>query len=315
MIRYRHRFQVRAPLTSVADFHAQSASMAAITPPPVVVRVHQAPNRLDEGDEMEFTLWLGPLPIRWLARIEDVGPTGFVDRQLRGPFGHWVHRHSFVPVDETTTAVVDEISFRLQPHPFWGLVGLGMWLNLPLLFAYRAWRTRQLLETQAGAWPLPEDSDWSGAVQNYLAENPRARAIDIADALGCTEAEVLSVLSDSVWKISKVDLLKVLAEIRTWGDVMVLVRNGDAVAEVEVQAEGGQVSGDWLNWIEAGYNLHIRCAATHHVLALIRPGKRGLTYSFNLVNQAGQVFCRFYTRTPAATARFLTFCQAYQAQP
>ncbi|HRX05275.1 MAG TPA: hypothetical protein P5148_19150, partial [Anaerolineae bacterium] len=30
-------------------------------------------------------------------------------------------------------------------HPIWGPVGLGMMLNLPLLFAYRGWQTRRLL--------------------------------------------------------------------------------------------------------------------------------------------------------------------------
>lgn len=145
-MRYRHRFLVRAPQVAVADFHAQSASMGAITPPPVVVRVHRAPARLEDGDEMEFTLWLGPLPVRWLARIEDVSPTGFTDRQLCGPFGSWVHRHAFLPVEETTTAVVDEVELSLSGHPWWRLVGLGMWLSLPVLFAYRGWKTRRLLE-------------------------------------------------------------------------------------------------------------------------------------------------------------------------
>lgn len=145
---YKHSFTVPAPLAKVADFHSRSASMGAITPPPVVVQVHQAPSRLNEGDEMEFTLWLGPFPIRWLARIEEVSPTGFVDRQLQGPFRQWAHRHSYIPVDEDTTTVVDEIEFSLKKHPWWGLVGLGMGLNLPLLFAYRAWKTRRLLNHQ-----------------------------------------------------------------------------------------------------------------------------------------------------------------------
>jgi len=145
-MRYKHRFQVEAPLAAVAEFHAQSASMGAITPPPVVVRVHSAPARLDDGDEMDFTMWLGPLPLHWLARIEDVSPTGFTDRQLRGPFREWIHRHTFTPVDETNTAVVDEIELELRSHLWWSLVGLGMWLSLPLLFAYRGWKTRRLIQ-------------------------------------------------------------------------------------------------------------------------------------------------------------------------
>jgi ligand-binding SRPBCC domain-containing protein len=147
-MRYRHRFCVHAPLAAVADFHARSASLSAITPPPVVVRVHRAPARLEDGDEMEFTLWLGPLLVRWLARIENVSPAGFTDRQLRGPFQSWAHHHAFLSVEETTTAVVDEIELSVRRHPLWGLVGLGMWLSLPLLFAYRGWKTCRLLESR-----------------------------------------------------------------------------------------------------------------------------------------------------------------------
>jgi ligand-binding SRPBCC domain-containing protein len=145
-MRYQHRFRVGAPLAAVAAFHSQSASMARITPPPIIVRIHEAPPLLGEGDEMEFTLWLGPLPVRWRARMEQVSPAGFTDRQVRGPFAAWVHRHSFIAVDDHTTAVLDAIDLTISRRPLWALVGLGMWLGLPVLFAYRAWKTKRLLE-------------------------------------------------------------------------------------------------------------------------------------------------------------------------
>ena len=147
-MKFRHTFRVNAPLQAVADFHARSASMGAITPPPVNVRVHHAPEILREGDQMDFTLWLGPLPIRWLASIENISPNGFSDRQLKGPFSSWVHRHSFLPIDKGQTEISDEISFTIKKHPFWGIVGLGVGISLPLLFAFRAWKTRRLLASQ-----------------------------------------------------------------------------------------------------------------------------------------------------------------------
>jgi len=145
-MQYRHRFQVRATLQAVADFHTQSASMAAITPPPVIIKVHQAPTLLREGDQMEFTMWLGPLPVHWLAKIEDVSIQGFTDRQVEGPFRSWVHRHKFFAKKDGVTEVFDEINIELKLHPLWFPVGLGMWLTLPVLFAYRAWKTRRFLE-------------------------------------------------------------------------------------------------------------------------------------------------------------------------
>jgi ligand-binding SRPBCC domain-containing protein len=94
---------------------------------------------------MDFTMWLGPLPMRWLARIEAVSDAGFTDRQLRGPFTEWIHRHIFRAVDKNTTDVMDEITFRLRLHPLWWLVGLGMWFGLPVPFAFRAWKTKRML--------------------------------------------------------------------------------------------------------------------------------------------------------------------------
>ncbi len=142
---YQHRFQVPAPLARVSAFHSQASSMPAITPPPLRVRIHHAPNVLREGDDMDFSLGVGPISIRWVARIEGVSPNGFTDRQIRGPFAEWVHRHSFHPLDSQTTEVVDEITLKPRSHPGWWLVGMGMWAGLPILFAFRASRTRRLL--------------------------------------------------------------------------------------------------------------------------------------------------------------------------
>lgn len=149
-MQYNHRFEVKAPLEAVIDFHRQSTSMGAITPPPVIVKIHHAPTELADGDEMDFTMWLGPLPIRWVARIEQL-PDGFIDRQLRGPFTRWEHRHTFERIDNQTTAVIDEVTAALGTGWFWRLIGRGMWLNLPILFAYRSWKTKRLLETAPAA--------------------------------------------------------------------------------------------------------------------------------------------------------------------
>lgn len=145
-MKYAHRFHVAADLHTVREFHRRSSSMGAITPPPVVAVVHEAPELLAEGDEMAFTLWLGPIPLRWRARIENVTATSFHDRQLRGPFANWVHRHTFVPLASGGTEVVDEIEAELADGLLGKLIGAGMWLNLPVLFAYRGWKTRRILE-------------------------------------------------------------------------------------------------------------------------------------------------------------------------
>lgn len=148
-MKYRHAFRVDAAPDEVAAFHVQALSLQAITPPLMPMRLHRAPDQMVDGAEMEFTLWLGPIPVRWHARVEDVSPAGFVDRQVSGPFAQWVHRHTFLAMDGGATQVVDQVEARVRRHLLWGPVGLAMWLGLPLLFAYRGWRTRRLLERDA----------------------------------------------------------------------------------------------------------------------------------------------------------------------
>jgi ligand-binding SRPBCC domain-containing protein len=133
-------------LSKVIAFHQQPSSLGAITPPPVRVELLKAPEPLSKGGEMVFKLWLGPFPIPWVAMLEDSSEAGFSDRQMSGPFAEWVHRHSFVRIDEEKTEVIDQITLRLKAHLLWGPVGGAFVLGLPVMFAYRTWKTRRLLE-------------------------------------------------------------------------------------------------------------------------------------------------------------------------
>ena len=63
----------------------------------------QAPDHLADGNEMAFTLWLGPLPVRWNARVENFSPTGFDDIQTGGPFETWKHAHRFEALAKNNT--------------------------------------------------------------------------------------------------------------------------------------------------------------------------------------------------------------------
>jgi ligand-binding SRPBCC domain-containing protein len=150
-MKYHHRFQVNAPLSEVISFHRLAASMGAITPPPIRVEIHQAPQELSSGDEMYFSLHLGPFQIRWLALIENMTEAGFTDRQLRGPFLTWNHQHSFNSIEASVTEVDDLVTAEVKRSLGEGLLGWIMWLGMPFLFAYRGWITRSLLERQLDA--------------------------------------------------------------------------------------------------------------------------------------------------------------------
>jgi ligand-binding SRPBCC domain-containing protein len=144
MATFNHTFTVEASLEQVAAFHSDTQVLKRLTPLPVIVQLHRF-EPLGEGAVAEFTLWLGPLPIRWVALHQDFHPLfGFKDIQQQGPFKRWVHCHTFIAEAEDRTLVCDSISYEHYP----GWKGLFTRLLFPspvfyFLFAYRQWVTRR----------------------------------------------------------------------------------------------------------------------------------------------------------------------------
>ena len=85
---------VQAPLTAVQEFHHDTSALKRLTPPPTIVRLHDI-EPLGEGSVSRFTLWVGPLPLKWTAVHKDVSEHGFTDVQTEGPAKKWEHTHTF----------------------------------------------------------------------------------------------------------------------------------------------------------------------------------------------------------------------------
>ena len=146
MRHFWHEFQVNAPIQRVAEFHSSTEALKLLTPPPLFVKFNQV-EPMGEGSWADFTLWLGPIPIHWIANHTDVHPTdGFTDIQVEGPFQTWIHRHTFTQMTTDMTKIIDEIEGQPSDHLFSGIVSRFMWLTLPILFSYRAQQTRRAVE-------------------------------------------------------------------------------------------------------------------------------------------------------------------------
>ncbi len=106
------RYQVFSPASLVSDFHFQPNALKLLTPPPVIIQLHAA-QPLAEDSRSEFTLWFGPLPIRWRARHVRVSRDGgFTDVQERGPFHLWEHTHAWRADGPDSTEMVEIIQYR-----------------------------------------------------------------------------------------------------------------------------------------------------------------------------------------------------------
>ena len=147
---FDYAFVVAAPLDAVRDFHRDTTALKRLTPPPTIVRLHSV-EPLAEGSVSTFTLWVGPLPLRWRAVHRDVTDHGFTDVQASGPAARWEHTHAFVPLADGSTEIREHIVFEHRAG-LWGFVTRVLFSrpSLRLMFAYRAWVTRRSLERRDG---------------------------------------------------------------------------------------------------------------------------------------------------------------------
>lgn len=140
---FEHQSNIQTTMEAMWDFHADPKAFSRLTPPPVFAQIHRRELRSLTDGEMEFTLWMGPIPVRWLAQHESGSiETAFVDRMIKGPLAYWRHEHIFEPT-ENGVRLTDRITIGHKP----GLAGLFTrmafdGLPLRLLFVYRHLRTR-----------------------------------------------------------------------------------------------------------------------------------------------------------------------------
>jgi ligand-binding SRPBCC domain-containing protein len=145
---FEHRSVIQTSLEQMIAFHEDPQALKRLTPPPplMFMQVLRDERTSLTAGELEFRLWFGPFPIRWLARHEP-GPTpsSFIDRQIEGPMASWEHQHIFTPV-QGGVELRDRITLAHKPG-LGGLITRLIFDGLPLrmLFVYRHLRTRLAL--------------------------------------------------------------------------------------------------------------------------------------------------------------------------
>lgn len=149
MPQFNFQFTVNAPVTAVRHFHQDTRILKKLSPPPIFAQIHTF-EPLAEGSRAEFTLWFGPLPVRWTAVHHHVGANGFTDQQVHGPLKHWEHTHRFTAVNAHTTLVREHIEY----DHFSGRRGLFSRIlfnkpGLTMLFTARKWLTRFYVQRTA----------------------------------------------------------------------------------------------------------------------------------------------------------------------
>ena len=142
MPKFHHSAQVEATLEAVEAFHSNPRNFRKLTPMPVQIHRYEWTGPTGAVD---FTVWFGPLPVRWKATLERHS-SGFIDRQGEGPLANWDHTHTFTSISSEVTLIDDAIEYAYQ-------AGWRGWVSrlafsppaLRVLFIFRIWRTRRAL--------------------------------------------------------------------------------------------------------------------------------------------------------------------------
>ncbi|MEH2047354.1 SRPBCC family protein [Nostoc sp.] len=147
MLHFKHSSVINALPEVVWKFHESPDILQLLNPPWQPVQVVRREGGLNVGAITEFRLFLGPLPLTWLARHTECEKYClFTDEQISGPFESWVHRHEFEP-ENGKTRLTDAISFSMPGGG--GVEFVSGWLvqaQLEAMFRYRHYVTKRECE-------------------------------------------------------------------------------------------------------------------------------------------------------------------------
>ncbi len=147
MLNFEYSSLINASVATVWKFHERKDILDILTPPWQPVKVIRREGGLGIGAITEFRIFLGPIPVKWIAlHIECEEYKFFVDSQTEGPLKSWIHRHEFTS-ENNQTCLTDSIKYEL-PGGFFTELLLGWWVNSRLqeMFKYRHQVTKERCE-------------------------------------------------------------------------------------------------------------------------------------------------------------------------
>ncbi|MBD2625337.1 SRPBCC family protein [Trichormus variabilis] len=148
MLQFKHSSIINAPVEVVWKFHERPDILQLLTPPWQPIQVIRREGGLNEGAITEFRLFLGLLPLTWLARHTEYEQYKlFTDEQISGPFESWVHRHEF-ELENRKTILTDNIAFSMPGGDSVEFVsGWLIQVQLEAMFRYRHYVTKRECES------------------------------------------------------------------------------------------------------------------------------------------------------------------------
>lgn len=147
-MRFVKESRIGAPPGRVFAFHESPGALQRLTPPWESVELVGGGDSIKPGSRVVLKTRLGPIPLTWIAEHTEYEPGRmFADRQVKGPFARWYHRHWFLDDGAGGTTLRDEVDYDPPLGAVGRLLG-GRFLEAKLrsMFDYRHDMTRRLVE-------------------------------------------------------------------------------------------------------------------------------------------------------------------------
>ncbi len=130
--------KTRLPASSkdVFQWHQRPGAFGRLTPPLAPVTIIEKTGSIKDGDRLKLQIVQGGIPITAVYEHFDyIENRQFCDRQLKGPFKMWEHKHRFAAIDDQASEMIDEVTFALPWYL--GFMAKNIVQKLEDLFDYR----------------------------------------------------------------------------------------------------------------------------------------------------------------------------------
>lgn len=149
---YTKKTKINVPVETLFSWHERDGAIQRLTPPWAPMEmISRKGSGVEKGVRVVFKIKVFNLPMIWEAEhIEYEKDKMFKDRQIKGPFGEWIHTHRFIKNGDNSSIMEDSIEYKLPfgflARPFYRFAAK----ELERMFSYRHRVLKHDLENNVG---------------------------------------------------------------------------------------------------------------------------------------------------------------------